>query len=280
MQSMTGFGSSQKGCYKVEIRSLNSKYTDINFRMPQSLFAYEMSMRERLRDNFSRGKFDVTISFTKNNLANLTINNENLLNVQNALKELKNRVGSKGRVSVDSILIFKDIIFGFEDNTSETDLFDAFDSSIEILKNMRLREGENTKQNLLILLQQIDKGYEQIKIRYKEHIEGAQQRLFKKLEPFKVIQDIDETRLYQELAMIVQKYDINEEIERLKIHLEHFRELLNQDVIGRRLDFLLQEINREVNTISQKSEDIEIIKSTIEIKSHIDRLKEQVQNIQ
>lgn len=280
MQSMTGFGSSQKGQYKVDIRSLNSKYIDINFKMPSSLIAYDMTLRERLKENFSRGKFDVTINLTKGNLTNLTINMENLLNVQSALGEIKSKVGSKSKVSLESLLIFKDLIFGFEDSTKEADLFDAFDSSIVMLKNMRILEGEKTKQNLLNTLQQIDNLNEHIKAKHQEYLAGSQQRLLKKLEPYKIIQQIDETRLYQELALIVQKNDINEELERLKSHIDHFKELLNQDIVGRRLDFILQEMYREVNTTAQKSEDIDIIKTTIEIKTQIDRLKEQVQNIQ
>jgi len=280
MQSMTGFGSSQRGFYKVDIRSLNSKHMDINFRIPSNLFSYEFILRERLKENFSRGKFDVTISFTQNSSSALNLNKEGILNVQRALKELKTTIGSKGNVSIDSILLFKDLIFTVEQTISEDDLFYAFDNSVKILKDMRIREGLNTRENLIDILNHIETLMTNIKLRYKEYSMGLNDRILKRLEPFKNISDIDETRLYQESAILAQKLDINEELERLTSHLDHFRGLLNQDVVGRRLDFLLQEILREVNTISQKSEDMEIIKSTIEIKAQIDKLKEQVQNIQ
>ena len=280
MQSMTGFGSSQRGFYKVDIRSLNSKHMDINFRIPSNLFSYEFILRERLKENFSRGKFDVTISFTQNSSSALNLNKEGILNVQRALKELKTTIGSKGNVSIDSILLFKDLIFTVEQTISEDDLFNAFDNSVKILKDMRIREGLNTRENLIDILNHIETLMTNIKLRYKEYSMGLNDRILKRLEPFKNISDIDETRLYQESAILAQKLDINEELERLTSHLDHFRGLLNQDVVGRRLDFLLQEILREVNTISQKSEDMEIIKSTIEIKAQIDKLKEQVQNIQ
>ncbi|HIJ59487.1 MAG TPA: YicC family protein [Nitrospirae bacterium] len=280
MQSMTGFGSSQRGYYKVDIRSLNSKHMDINFRIPSNLFSYEFILRERLKENFSRGKFDVTISFTQNSSSALNLNKEGILNVQRALKELKTTIGSKGNVSIDSILLFKDLIFTVEQTISEDDLFYAFDNSVKILKDMRIREGLNTRENLIDILNHIETLMTNIKLRYKEYSMGLNDRILKRLEPFKNISDIDETRLYQESAILAQKLDINEELERLTSHLDHFRGLLNQDVVGRRLDFLLQEILREVNTISQKSEDMEIIKSTIEIKAQIDKLKEQVQNIQ
>jgi len=277
---MTGFGSSQRGYYKVDIRSLNSKHMDINFRIPSNLFSYEFILRERLKENFSRGKFDVTISFTQNSSSALNLNKEGILNVQRALKELKTTIGSKGNVSIDSILLFKDLIFTVEQTISEDDLFYAFDNSVKILKDMRIREGLNTRENLIDILNHIETLMTNIKLRYKEYSMGLNDRILKRLEPFKNISDIDETRLYQESAILAQKLDINEELERLTSHLDHFRGLLNQDVVGRRLDFLLQEILREVNTISQKSEDMEIIKSTIEIKAQIDKLKEQVQNIQ
>lgn len=280
MQSMTGFGSAQKGPYRVDIRSLNSRYLEANFKMPSKLLAYEMDLRDRLKRSFQRGRFDVTISFT-NDAKNLyMIDLSTLQEIDSSLKRLSQHLGYDRQPSFEALLSFKELFFKTPEETDSDSLFEAFELSLSALKEMRDREGNLLKQKIVESLEILKNCLKEIEDLASEVTRRSRDKIQKRLQQLIDIDSIDEARLYQEVAFMAQRADITEEITRLKSHLHQFSAELDREVVGKKLDFILQEILRETNTISQKSEELNTINLTIKMKAEIDRLKEQVQNIQ
>lgn len=277
---MTGFGSAQKGPFRVDIRSLNSRYLEVNFKMPSKLLAYEMDLRERLKKSFQRGRFDVAISLTNdaNNL--FMIDLSTLQKIDASLKRLSQQLGYDRQPSFEALLSFKELFFKAPEEVDSDSLFEAFELSLTALKEMRDREGELLRQKIEESLQILKDCLCEIEDYASEVTRRHRDKIQKRLQQLTDIDSIDETRLYQEVAFLAQRADITEEITRLKSHLNQFLADLDREVVGKKLDFILQEILRETNTISQKTEDLNTINLTIKMKAEIDRLKEQVQNIQ
>lgn len=277
---MTGFGSAQKGPFRVDIRSLNSRYLEVNFKMPSKLLAYEMDLRERLKKSFQRGRFDVAISLTNdaNNL--FMIDLSTLQKIDASLKRLSQQLGYDRQPSFEALLSFKELFFKAPEEVDSDSLFEAFELSLTALKEMRDREGELLRQKIEESLQILKDCLCEIEDYASEVTRRHRDKIQKRLQQLTDIDSIDETRLYQEVAFLSQRADITEEITRLKSHLNQFLADLDREVVGKKLDFILQEILRETNTISQKTEDLNTINLTIKMKAEIDRLKEQVQNIQ
>lgn len=280
IQSMTGFGSANRGLYKVDIRSLNSKYMDINCRISHNLLHLEMNIRKLIRERFSRGKFDVYIKETREEFQSMRLDEDILPTIESSISTLKERIGYSGEISLDTLLRFKDVLFVYEHISSEEDILIAVDEALDNLQDMRYKEGENIVENLLVSLQKITDLVNVIDSKSERTVEECRKKLISRLKETLNEVEVDEFRLYQEVILISQKADIKEEINRLKSHIKQFGYSLDNETVGKKLDFLTQEMYRETNTISQKSDDIDIINCTIDLKTEIDRIKEQVQNIQ
>lgn len=280
IQSMTGFGSAQRGIYRVDVRSLNSKYMDIHCRLPQNMMHIEMGIRKSIRERFSRGKFDVFVQETRDENQSMRLNEDILPTLESSISTLKERIGYSGEVSLDTLLMFKDVLFVDEQQSSEGDILLALDEALENLSVMRNTEGKNILSNLRSSLQKIHHTVEMIASLSTHMVEAYQERLMSRIKEIIDRIEVDGFRLYQEAVFMAQKADITEEINRLRSHIKQFDQALNGDVVGKKLEFIAQEMLRETNTISQKSEDIDIINYTIELKTEIDRIKEQVQNVQ
>lgn len=281
IQSMTGFGSAQRGIYKVDIRSLNSKYMDIHCRLPSSIMHVEMDIRKSIRDRFHRGKFDVFVQEMKENMSSsMRLNEAIFLTIQSSINTLKERIGYSGEISIDTMLHFKDVLFVDEYYFSDEDVLMAVHEALEKLWHMRSVEGKSIVDTLLHSLEMMSKLIDMIISHSHTQSQIYKERLTSKIrELFSEVQ-ADENRLYQEAMIMAVKSDISEELNRLKSHIKQFDKTLRGEVVGKKLEFLAQEMLREANTIAQKSDDINIIKHTIELKTEIDRIKEQVHNIQ
>ena len=293
VRSMTGYGRAEAILdgqqLVVEIKSLNHRFLEISLRIPASLSALEMEIKKKIAEPLLRGKIDVTIrrdaQGSTENGHFLALNLPLAQNYYNLLTQLKQSLGLKDDIRLEMIAAQKDIFLTMEPSQDMTVLWQrlamVLDEALAGLMDMRRREGEilvrdlSARRDLMaLLLSGIEAKTPRVVLEY-------QRRLTDRVREMTSGLMIDEARLSQEVAIFAEKSDITEEIVRFRSHLGQFQEMLNsEDAIGRKVDFLIQEMNREVNTIGSKSSDADISKQVIEIKSELAKLREQVQNLE
>ena len=291
MNSMTGFGRSKLEEnlreYIVEIKSVNHKYSDISIKMPRSILCYEEKVKKIISNNISRGKVDVFINF--NNYSqegkNVIINKELAKNYIEQLKELALETGINDEIKITEITKMPDILqLKIEDDESdviwqelEKCVLDATNNFV----NMRNVEGEKIKQDLLSRINDVEDLVNKIFTYSTGLIEEYVVKLRERIKEILQSNIVDESRLAQEIVIYADKCSIEEEMTRLNCHIEQFKGLLQTTgPIGKKLDFLIQEMNRETNTIASKSVKLEITNLAIEIKVAIEDIREQIQNIE
>ena len=297
LKSMTGFGKSEiiDGDYKigVEIRSVNSRFGEINVKLPYTLTALESKVRSELKQKIGRGKLEVYISFenSKKSEHNISINTDLAKIYLEKIKELTANTNLK--ISDDVIfseLINMPNIVKPEASSSnnqflaeiEPYLEKAIQAAFEPYNEMKISEGAALKRDLEGKISSICDLVGKIEDNAVKYIEVHQERLHSRMS--KVLANlgaaVDENRFLNEIAFFCDKADISEEITRLKSHIEQFRASLNSPCIGKKLDFISQEMFREANTMGSKSTDINLSKILIEFKAIIEKIREQVQNIE
>ncbi len=281
MQSMTGFGASEKDGFKVEIRSLNHKHIDINIKMPSALMEHDMAIRNMVKEHFARGKFDVGISITDRQQTKVGVNLELAGKIHRAFSELQKNLSLPGSIGIDFFSGYRELIITEEPEYSSEALYQAVSDALSKLQDMRNTEGESLKSELSARIKGLQKLPDEIETEAKEASLRRKESLQKKIRDLIPDIPVDESRLAQEIAFLAQKSDITEELARLRSHIQQFASLLSEGGnAGRKFDFIIQEMHREVNTIASKSDDIKIINRTIEMKTEIEKLREQAQNIQ
>ncbi len=281
VQGMTGFGSAERGGFRVEVRSLNHRFMDVIMRMPPVLSRHEMPLREILRKKFERGKFDVYVSAAGAGEFKLKPNIELAREVVDALSSLKMGLSVSGEVDMDMLLHWKDTFIEEEVAYDEKALIGAFEDAVAGLEEMRLREGEAITAEIDGRARALEELNGRIMSLAPGAMKAAKEKFFERLRDLLSDRDCDDTKLMQEAASMAEKADITEEFTRLKNHTEHMRQILKDGgTVGRKLDFLLQELNREANTIASKTDDYGISSIVIEMKTEIEKAREQAQNIQ
>ncbi|MDA0692180.1 MAG: YicC family protein [Nitrospinae bacterium] len=292
LKSMTGFGrhESENGDYscKAEVRSVNNRYIEINTRIPKSMMALEAALKKRIKSRCARGSFDLNISIEKLNddAGDLVLQpNLNLASqYYQAFQKIQDHLGLKGGIDIKSLLTMKDMIQVEPlalDPSREELILDTVDNALSVLIKMREEEGENLQTDILARLDSIEKHGESIKTRQPEAINGYKERLAERIKVLTDGVEADPQRLAQETAIMADRCDVTEEIIRLESHIKQFRSLLEtKQPMGRKLEFLIQEINRETNTIGSKTIDSEVSQMVIEIKSDLEKIREQLQNIE
>lgn len=287
-KSMTGFAKVEMECTDGrlygEARALNNRYLEISVRLPKIDYASEQKLRDLVKTYVKRGKIDITIKWDKpfNNAGTPKINDTVVNHYIAIIENLKQEYGIKGDLTIENILAFKDII-AYEENNNLTEdlLFISFENLLKSLDEERSREGLMIGDDLLKRLDEIDSNIQDIEIRHPFTAKAHEEKLRDKMLEVTQCSSIDEVRVLQELAIYMERLDITEEIVRLKGHLANFRETLNSsDSIGRKLDFIIQEMVRETNTIGSKSNDLFINEKVIRIKVEIEKMREQVQNVE
>jgi uncharacterized protein (TIGR00255 family) len=278
---MTGYGAAEKEGFKVEVRSLNHKYLDVSVRMPSYLMEHEMAVRKIIKDAFERGKVDVSISQTDRRQKKIRVDAELAREMYNAFSVLQKELALQGNLDINFFAGCRDVLMSEEPDANPESIFEALNGAVSKVEEMRIVEGRALDQDLRMRLDLVDKGHKEIAAAAKNFLPVYRDRLQKKVSELLTGGLPDETRMAQEIAFIAQKGDISEEIARLGSHIRQFSTFLSSGAsVGRRLDFLCQELNREANTISSKVDDISIINLAIDIKAEVERLREQVQNIQ
>lgn len=290
IKSMTGFGrgkyENEGRNYTVDIKSVNHKYTDISVRLPRFLNSEEDKIRKRISGAISRGKVDVLVTFENYSSkgTNIRINKDLAKDYIRELKELAEETDLKFNVDVIDISKFPEIL-KIEDEQDEeligNELMIAVDDALNKFISMREIEGarliEDIESRIYLIQNKVNEITAYSSTLVTEYMEKLKQRVNELLEP----STVDENRLMQEIVIFSDKSSIEEELTRLKSHISQFLELIKQSSpIGKKIDFLIQEINREVNTIGSKANCLEITNRVIEIKTEVENIREQIQNIE
>lgn len=289
IRSMTGFGrgeyENEGRKYIVEIKAVNHKYSDINIRLPRFFNNMEDSIRKRISNVISRGKIDVFVSFENYSSkgTNIRINRELAKEYINELKSLAEETNLEFNVNLIDISKLPEIL-KIEENEDEeeieNELMKAVDMALEKFISMREVEGQKLVEDLEKRIHLIEEKIKEVK-KYsenlvEEYIEKLHTRVKELLQT-----EVDEARLMQEIVFFSDKSSIEEELTRLDSHISQFLKLIKTDSpVGKKIDFLIQEINRETNTIGSKANCLEITNRVIEIKTEVENIREQIQNIE
>ena len=290
IKSMTGYGKSNMSKnlreYQVEIKSVNHRYLDISVKMPRSLSYLEEEIKKAISAKVTRGKVDVFITFNNNSLEGRDIK----INTEIArmyIKELRNLAETEGIVAdipVTEISKLPDVLTiknNQDDETIKNELIEVTNKAIENLVGMRKVEGEKIAQDLLVRIQDIEEKVKKISALSTGLIDEYVVKLETRIKELLQEQEIDEARLAQEVVIYADKCSIEEEVTRLNSHIYQFRELLQtNEAVGKKIDFMIQEMNRETNTIGSKANNLEITNEVINMKTQIENIREQVQNIE
>ncbi len=279
---MTGYGVGESGGYRVEARSVNHRHLDIQVKMPPALYRFENKIKDRLRQKFSRGRFDVYIKPGREETAGLTLNHIAARQVYEGLLSIQKELGVAGTVDIATLASVRDI---FEtvarDDVGVSQALEALEEAMIQLEAMRLSEGRVLKDDVSSRIDSIESSFSKIRPLSDTHKESVRAVLRKRVQEALGDLALDEARLAQEVLFYTDKADITEELVRASSHVEQCRRFLNEGgTVGRKLDFMAQEILREANTIVSKAGQSKITYLVVEIKDQLEKVREQLQNIQ
>ena len=291
LKSMTGFGRGEGettlGKVFVESRSINHRYCDINIKLPRRLAPFENRIKEMVRSEVSRGRIDVSLKLDAAGEGKVQLNADLHLADQyyKVLQTLKEKLRLQGDITLELLAGGKDIITAKEELEDVEpywqEIATILKQSLREMDEMKRLEGESLAKDLQQRLEQIGQQLKGIKDQAPIRLNAYWNRLRERLQSFLEGNELDSTRFQQEVAFLAERIDITEEIVRAESHLNQLATLLlGRDPVGRKMDFLLQEIHREVNTISAKANDAEISQRVVEIKGELEKIREQVQNIE
>lgn len=293
IKSMTGYGNGASECegkeFTVEIRSVNHRYSDLNVKYPRAYSFAEDAVRKRVGQYVKRGKVDVfiTVENTEASLSGVKVDVNLAKSYLSAMRTLGEELNLPLGESLNPLVFLRipDVFLPDkpEENQEEilAALISALDKALENFDKMRRTEGEKLKEDMSAHLDVIEGLTASIEERAPKIVQEYMQRIRLRMEELLGEVSVDENRLLNEVAVFSDRIDVNEEIVRLKSHISQMREMLcSPEPVGRKLDFLIQEMNREINTTGSKSNDLEIAKLVIEVKAEIEKLREQCQNIE
>lgn len=291
IKSMTGFGrcevNENNRKFTVEMKSVNHRYLDVNIRMPKKLNFFESAIRNELKKYIERGKVDIFISyedFTESNVS-VKYNKEIAAAYYQYLNQMAQDFGLDNDVRVSGLSRYPEVFSMEEQSIDEEELWKelqkALSGAAENFVQTRIAEGENLKNDLISKLDGMLKHVDYISQRSPEVLAEYRQKLEAKVQELLSDTKIEESRILTEVTIFADKICVDEEIVRLKSHIETTRQTLKAGgSIGRKLDFIAQEMNREANTILSKASDLEISNRAIELKTEIEKVREQIQNIE
>ncbi len=291
IKSMTGFGRCEieenNRKFTVEMKAVNHRYLDVNIKMPKKLNFFEAAIRNELKQYISRGKVDIFISYEDFSESNSSVryNKEVAEEYFKYLQQMSSEFGLEQDIRVSSLARFPEVFVMEEQNVNEEELWKELQRAVvgaaQGFVQTRIREGENLKEDLinklngmLALVDLVAERSPQILMEYRRHLEEKVHELLEDTA-------VDEGRLLMEVTLFADKICVDEEIVRLRSHIETTKNtLLEGGSIGRKLDFIAQEMNREANTILSKANDMEVSNYAIELKTEIEKVREQIQNIE
>lgn len=289
IRSMTGYGRGKYSIdgreYTIEVKAVNNRYCDISVKLPRSISYLEEKIKQEVSNVVSRGKVDVFVTFYNNSTKGkkITFNNELASIYIEELKRLANENNINQEIQVTEISKFPDVLT-IENEEDEELIWNELQIPLKEALNgfiaMKQAEGEKLYEDILRRIEKINGIVEIISENstrlIKEYIVKLEERIKELIDT----ENIDENRLAMETVIYADKSSVEEEITRLKSHISQFKKMLNENVSGKKIDFLIQEMNRETNTIGSKSASIDITNMVIDIKTEIEDIREQVQNIE
>ena len=290
MKSMTGFGraslESNGKNYIIEIKTVNNKYSDITVKSPKRLSFMEDKIRKQIANRITRGKVEVLVSFFdfSNKSKNVVLNKEIAKEYIKQLREIADENNLSENISVVEIAKLPDILNSIDSDNDEeiaSEALQCLNMALDSLIEMRKAEGENIKQDLLVRIERVQNLVDKIAENSKGIVEEYVSKLEKRVKEILKTDVVDENRIAQEAVIYADKTSIEEELTRLNSHIVQFKELVNSDgPVGKKLDFMIQEMNRETNTIGSKAGSGEITKAVIDLKVELEDIREQIQNIE
>ncbi len=290
--SMTGFGrgeAAENGLNAtVEIKTLNSRFLDVSIRLPQQLQQKELQLKELFQKSIKRGKLNVSVNIAQQDNADptLAVDVDKVKAYTKILNEVREAAGIEEPITIKNITAFGDIFTSEEENEDAIEfkwklVLKATDLAVKKLMEMREQEGGQLKADLLSRVKSIDEAVSNILTITEGRASEIRAKLMERIRQLMEDEKLDPERLEMEVAILADKMDITEETVRLRAHLKFFIEAIEQpEPAGRRLNFLTQEINRELNTIGSKANDSEIAHHVVRAKEMLEQIREQVQNVE
>ena len=295
IRSMTGFGRAAFEVdgtrFEVEIRSVNHRHLDVRLRLPRNLAAAELDLKATVQSRLNRGKVDASVSLATGSSPSptLAVDGEVAAQIVAAARSLAEDHGLRDDLGVAAVLAMPGVTQVVERELDETRLHEALEgawaSALSSLDAMRRREGESLDREIRDRLGVVMALVGEVEMRAAGVVEAARERLRRRAEKLELETGVvDEARLHQEIVIAADRLDVTEEIVRLRSHVAQFEETLaaatDAEAVGRRLDFLLQEMGRETNTIGSKASDSDIAHRVVDLKTELERIREQVQNVE
>jgi uncharacterized protein (TIGR00255 family) len=292
MKSMTGFGrgavNDQAFSVTVELKTVNNRFLDIALRMSGEMQPLESTIKRQIANRLSRGRVDVNVQYDRTESVNYEINRQLISGYLSALREIKQEFSLEGEPDLNVIARLPNVVQPKKDDLSDEFVLGverAANLALDDLEKMRSNEGEMLRDELNFRLNEIEARMPAIEKESESVADDYRQKLTKRIGEMLAKTDsqveIDPSRIAQEVAFLADRSDISEEITRLRGHIDHFRTIMGDSKeVGKRLDFLTQELNREANTIASKTVNLTVKENALAIKSEIEKIREQVQNVE
>jgi len=292
MKSMTGFGrgtvTANGFSVSIELKTVNNRFLDVSLRLSNELQALEAILKRQIGNRLSRGRVEVNIQYERNDEVNYDLNRPLISGFLSAMKRMQEEFALSGEPDINVIARIPNVIISTKNDLDEnfvSGVEAALNLALDDLEKMRSDEGTMLRSVLESHLDAISARVPSIAAETENVAEEYRQRLTKRISEMLAKSEsqieLDQTRLAQEVAYLSDRSDISEEIARLSTHIEHFRDIMNDEKeVGKRLDFLTQELNREANTIASKSNNAIIKENALELKSEIEKIREQIQNVE
>ena len=287
LKSMTAFARVEEnhniGNFVWELRSINHRYLEVNFRLPEELRAVEFDLRKIIQSRISRGKVDCTLRLrpTIDSDVNLNVNQKLLDSLLEQARNLQQQVPEAAAINPVELLSWPGVTEQSQIDQAELNKLakELFEKSLTVLIENRQMEGQRMQELILQRGKQLEELVKTVRQRRPEVLAAIRTKVMSRIEDLQI--EVDQNRLEQELVFITQKLDVEEELDRLNSHLQELDSVTqSKQAVGRRLDFLMQELNREANTLSSKSADIATTQAAVDMKVFIEQMREQVQNIE
>lgn len=291
IKSMTGFGAgdAETADFKVhiEVKAVNQRFLETNYHMPYSMNMFENQLTKKIKEYASRGKLDINIRFQdlRDKAVTVKVDKGLVAAYGQALQEISSQLELSAPVTAAQIASYPDVLKLNEENADLEDaqpvLMQAMEQALESFVAMREAEGQNIQRDLLARIGTLENFVGELEKLAPEIVAAYRQRLENLLREYLAKEDIEESRIIQEVALFTDKVNYTEETVRLRSHFDQFRQIITAgEPVGRKLDFLIQEMNREINTVASKANSAGAAQFVVDVKSEIEKIREQIQNIE
>ena len=291
IKSMTGFGAgdAETADFKVhiEVKAVNQRFLETNYHMPYSMNMFENQLTKKIKEYASRGKLDINIRFQdlRDKAVTVKVDKGLVAAYGQALQEISSQLELSAPVTAAQIASYPDVLKLNEENAdleaAQPVLMQAMEQALESFVAMREAEGQNIQRDLLARIGTLENFVGELEKLAPEIVAAYRQRLENLLREYLAKEDIEESRIIQEVALFTDKVNYTEETVRLRSHFDQFRQIITAgEPVGRKLDFLMQEMNREINTVASKANSAGAAQFVVDVKSEIEKIREQIQNIE